>query len=144
MNVEKNFTSPISWNSQNWLGWNASTTSLQSFAPRTCILHATGYLQTNFTVGLTNNPPDTMSPLINGFTWCGQWVGNITDGETMFVPCRNYLPSFRYVVIIGNGPGLMICELEVYPAGTLWLCWCKQARTMTRTYDSFEKMPHFI
>jgi hypothetical protein len=70
-----------------------------------------------FIVGMTYNPPDTMSPL--NFVKCGQWSGASPPGQALFVQCADNLPPMRYVVIVGNNPNgyLNVCELEVYGKG---------------------------
>jgi len=73
-----------------------------------------GYRLSDFVVGLTDNPPSTMSPLIHGYVQCGQWQGAARNGATMFVRCADNLPSARYVVILTRMPNLNFCELEVY------------------------------
>jgi hypothetical protein len=77
------------------------------------------FREDNFIVGLTNNPPDTMPPISNGYIKCGQWPGAAPAGQTLFVKCADNLPPARYVTIIGQVPNqiLQICELEVYDKG---------------------------
>lgn len=71
----------------------------------------------DFIVGLTNNPPGTMSPVTNGYVECGRWPGVAPDGQTLFVKCPADLPSSRYVVILGQVEPMNFCELEVYETG---------------------------
>ena len=70
--------------------------------------------ENNFTVGLTNNSPSTMNPIVYGYWLCGQWPGVAPGSATMFVPCNVSAPAARYVVIRGYADALNICEVEVY------------------------------
>lgn len=84
----------------------------------------TAYREENFTIGLTNNPPDTMSPLTVGYTLCNKWSRNSTVGDALFVQCEDNLPPARYVIIVGltlDGV-LNVCEVEVYGKGNI-LAW---------------------
>ena len=77
--------------------------------------------QDNFTVGLSNNSPSTKSPIVYGYSVCGQWPGAAPAGAAMFVQCADSLLPARYVIILGHRPNasLQICELEVYGKGEL-------------------------
>ena len=73
----------------------------------------------NFIVGVTNNPPDIMSPRTHGYLLCGQYPGEVPrQGSTLFVQCSSQTPPARYVVIMA-AEYMNICELEVYEAGKL-------------------------
>lgn len=83
-----------------------------------------------FVVGLTNRTPSTSPPPLYGYTTCGWWSTAAPPGGSLFVPCYDYSPPARYVVIIGHNPlGLSVCELEVYTRGTVYCAACFAFRT---------------
>ena len=88
--------------------------------------------QNNFTVGLTNNYPATMSPTKYGYALCGQWQGAAAEGLTLNVTCDPNSPSARYIVVVGQSTVLTICELQVYGTGEFSACTGPLAKIQSR------------
>jgi len=73
----------------------------------------------HFIVGLTNVSPDVSTPTLWNYVVCGQYLGNITNGATISLYCRDNLPLFRYVIvqIPELNYHLVACEIEVLVRG---------------------------
>jgi hypothetical protein len=97
----------------------------------------TGFLLNNFIVGLTNIAPNVVSPLINGYTKCGQWPGVTPDSQTFSLTCLPGLPAVTYVIImISNVFPMSICELEVYGTGLLTLYYISPSNDNKNVYSN--------
>ncbi len=77
----------------------------------------------NFSVGLTNDPPNRMytslpaSNTYNSYILCAQWPGEAEANVTLKVTCKADLPPSRYIVVLNHQPYLTICELQAFGSG---------------------------
>ena len=71
----------------------------------------------NFIIGLTNANPSVSPPTLWDYDLCGQYLGNLSNGETIPVHCGPDVGNFthRYVLVQLPSTGwLNICELQVF------------------------------
>ena len=77
------------------------------------------YRLDNFVVGLTNDDPQTTTPVYkSSYTLCGQYGGSVAASESAIVVCSPSSQTFRYVIVQGSVASAdAICLREVYVYG---------------------------
>lgn len=68
----------------------------------------------NVVVGLTNSPPNVLSPTACNVWVCGQGPATVAAGALAEVPCASGLPTARYVVLMSNVQYFTVCEVMVF------------------------------
>ena len=68
-------------------------------------------------VGLTNDSPETVTPVPGNYTECGRFTGPGVNAEVVMVVCEKQEQNYEYIIIQLNGTFeiLTLCEVEIYP-----------------------------